>query len=265
MRWLNIYLPFGILEVQKIFQYNAWFWVGQLRNIIAMMIMTAFWAAIYAGQNDLAGLSLTTTLNYVILARALGNANASSVYWWMAEGISKGQLELEFLRPVDFQMMHLAREFSAWGLGLLLGLPSLLIGIFVFQAKLPTDPMAYLAFLITFFLGGIILFGFELMLGCLGFYTTEMWGLSVLSGGIGMFLSGALIPLEFMPEAVRNIANLTPFAQALYVPISFLSGVRNPDQLGSTVLLQLGLIIVFLTLSRIVFARAARVLTMQGG
>lgn len=264
-RWWRIYAPFGILEWQAVFQYNAWFWVEMLRSVIAMLIATAFWRAVFAQQSTLEGLTLTTTLNYVILARALGASNNSSVYWWIAQGISKGELELQLLRPLDFQLMHLAREFAAWGLNLLRSLPALLIGIAFFGANLPSDPLAYLAFGVTFVLGGMVLFCFEFMLGCLGFYITELWGLSVLRNGIALFFSGALIPLTLLPGALQTVATLTPFAQALYVPISFLSGVRDPSSLGSAVLMQIVSLVILGAVSRYVFFRSVRSLTVQGG
>ncbi len=265
IRFFNRYGSFGVIEVQALFQYNAWFWVELLRSVIAMLIMTAFWRAIYGNQNALAGLALTTTLNYVILARALGEANNSSVYWWFAQGISRGELELQFLRPVDFQLMHLFRDATSWAINLLRALPALIIGLIVFEARLPSDLMVYFAFLITFVLGGVVLYFFEFMLGCAGFYTTELWGLSVLRNGVALFFSGQLIPLDFLPETLRNVAAVTPFAQALHVPISFLSGIRDVSSLGGLVLVQLVSIVILGLLSRWIFARASRVLTVQGG
>ena len=269
-RFWRIYAPFGVLEWQWFFQYNAWFWVSLLRGVIGMVIMTAFWQAIYAssvqsGQVTLEGLNLTTTLNYVILARAIGSANVPSVYFMIVQGIGKGELELELLRPIDFQLMHLSRELAAWGLNFLRSLPALLIGVALFGARLPSDPTAYLAFLVTFILGGVVLYFFEFLLACLAFYTTEAYGLSVLRDGVALFLSGALIPLSFLPDIVATIAGLTPFAQALYVPISFLSGVRDPSSLGSSVVTQLVSIAVLAVISRYVFSKSVRALTVQGG
>ena len=232
-----------------------------------MVIMTAFWQAIYgsaaqAGQSTLEGLNLTTTLNYVILARVIGNANVPSVYWMIVQGIGKGELELELLRPIDFQIMHLSRELAAWGLTLLRSLPALLIGIALFEARLPSDPLAYFVFIVTFTLGGVVLYFFEFLLTCLAFYTAEAYGLSMLRDGVALFLSGALIPLSFLPGIVATIAGLTPFAQALYLPISFLSGVRDPTSLGSSVIVQLVSIAILAVIWRYVFSRAVRALTV---
>jgi ABC-2 type transport system permease protein len=265
IRFVSRYAPFGILEWQRVFQYNAWFWVEFLRGIIAMLIMTAFWKAIYAQQPELSGLALSSTLSYVILARALGNANSSTAYWWIADHIAKGELELQFLRPVDFQTAHLWRDACGWGLGLVRSLPALLLGVLVFGARLPSQWEAYAAFLLTFFLGGVALFFFDFALSCLVFYTTHFFGLSVLREGIGLFFSGALIPLDLLPEGFGNVAALTPFAQALYMPISFLSGVRSPDKLLEVVGLQLATIGLLAVFSRWLFAQAVKSLTVQGG
>lgn len=264
-RFWNIYTPVAATVPKQMLQYNVWFWVETFRSVIAMVIFTAFWRAIYGQTASIAGLELTQTLNYVILARALGTANGSSVYWTIAEGIVKGQLELELLRPLDFQLMNYVREFAAWFTKTLWNAPILLIGILGFGARLPSDPLAYLAFLVTFILGGTMLYLFEYTLGCLGFYVTELWGLSVLRDGVALFFSGALIPLDMMPAVLKTIAGTLPFAQALYVPISFLSGIKTHGELPQAVLSQLVGIVVMLVISRFVFFRAVRVLTVQGG
>lgn len=259
------YSAYAMMIPRQWLQYNTWFLVSILRSVIAMLIFTAFWRAIYGQTETLAGLALTQTLNYVILARALGDANASSVFWNIAAGLREGQLEMDLLRPMDFQLMNYVADFSGWFFGLLRSTPVLLIGILAFGAHLPTDPLAYVAFFVTFLLGGTMLYLFEYMLGCLGFYVTELWGLSVLRDGVALFFSGALIPLEMMPEAVRNVAGVLPFAQALYVPISFLSGIRPPTELPQAILAQCIGIVLMLVLSRFLFSRAVRMLTVQGG
>jgi ABC-2 type transport system permease protein len=111
----------------------------------------------------------------------------------------------------------------------------------------------------------VLLFMLDYALGCITFYTTEVWGLGILRDGVALFLSGALIPLEFLPEGIRAIANFSPWAQALYVPISFLSGIRNPNTLPQAMLGQVFGIVILCLISRWIFSRAVRVLTVQGG
>ena len=68
-----------------------------------------------------------------------------------------------------------------------------------------------------------------------------------------------------MPEWLRAIAAVLPFSQAVYLPVSVLSGLTHLNELPRVWLLQLGYLAVLLPLSRLVFRRAVRVVTVQGG
>ena len=80
-----------------------------------------------------------------------------------------------------------------------------------------------------------------------------------------LFFSGMLLPLAIMPEWLRTIATLLPFSQAVYLPVSVLSGLTPLGELPRIWLLQLTYLAVLLPLSRLVFRRAVRVVTVQGG
>ena len=64
---------------------------------------------------------------------------------------------------------------------------------------------------------------------------------------------------------LRTIAAVLPFSQAVYLPVSVLSGLTPLVELPRIWLLQLGYAVVLLVASRLVFRRAVRVVTVQGG
>ena len=68
-----------------------------------------------------------------------------------------------------------------------------------------------------------------------------------------------------MPEWLRTIAAALPFSQAVYLPVSVLSGLTPLVELPRIWLLQMGYAAVLLIASRLVFRRAVRVVTVQGG
>ena len=56
--------------VPKVFMaYQTWFWVGLVLNTIAMAILFFFWRAVYGSTESIAGLSLSTTLTYILLCQ----------------------------------------------------------------------------------------------------------------------------------------------------------------------------------------------------
>ena len=83
--------------------------------------------------------------------------------------------------------------------------------------------------------------------------------------GVGSFFSGALVPLAMMPGWLQKIAAAMPFAQAMSVPVSFLSGIASAVDAPRLWLTQLIWLVVLLFLSRVVFNIAIRKVTVQGG
>ena len=67
------------------------------------------------------------------------------------------------------------------------------------------------------------------------------------------------------PDWLRTIASVLPFSQALYLPVSILAGINPVSAMPRIWLIQLGYLVVFLVASRLVFGRALRVVTVQGG
>jgi ABC-2 type transport system permease protein len=100
---------------------------------------------------------------------------------------------------------------------------------------------------------------------CLTFYTTEVWGLGVLIGGLSLFLSGGLVPLAMMPDWLRQVVLAIPFSQALAVPINILTGITPLNEVPRVWLSQLLWVIGLWFASNIIFRISVRKVTVQGG
>jgi ABC-2 type transport system permease protein len=245
--------------------YSIWVWMGLFVQVVAMIIMVAFWRAVFNNTDSVGGLDLETTINYLVLAMVFQAAHHTSVIYDIGELMRDGRIGIVLLRPVDMQITYYLSSVVELGFRTLLNLPLALFAWLVYGLSLPSDPVIWLAFLVSLLLGHAIMFCFDWLIGCVGFYSTEIWGLSVLRYGFAMFFSGALIPLDMMPDWLRSIAIALPFAQALYLPVSILSGITPVGDMPRIWLLQLGYLTLMLLASRLVFARSVRVVTVQGG
>jgi ABC-2 type transport system permease protein len=156
-------------------------------------------------------------------------------------------------------------SFANLATGMVWQIPMALVATLVFGLTWPADPRVWGVFLVSAFLGRTVLFFFDWLLACLTFYLTEVWGLSVLVLGVSMFMSGALVPVVMMPVWLQSIVRLLPFAQALYVPLSLLSGIAPVSSAPHLWLVQLAWVIGLGITSRLVFRVAVRKVTVQGG
>ncbi len=264
-RQINIYSAFAAMVPKEFLAFSVWVWMHFFVQIIRLVIFVAFWTAVYANTDTVAGLDLQQTLNYIILAQLFFPAVSDSSIYYFGDLLTRGQMGIELLRPVDFQVATYTRTMAFILLALIIQIPLAIIGWFLFHFQLPSDIRVWIAFFITLILGTGLLFFFDWILSCIAFYSTEIWGLSVLRFGIATFFSGSLIPLDMMPDWLQNLSTALPFAQALYVPVSLLSGITPLSNMPRIWLSQIVYLIILAFLSRLVFRVSIRKITIQGG
>lgn len=264
-RGVSIYSAVAAIAAKARLAYNMWVWADFAMSLIFMFIFVYFWRAVYAGTASLGGLALSQTITYILLARILSPLIETRTIFFFGSLLRHGQVAVELTRPLDFQMRMMSESFAEMLTFLVQRLPLFVIALLFFELQLPTDPLLWLAFTVSLLLGQLVLFLFDWMFACLAFYVTETWGLSVVRVGAGLFFSGALVPLVMMPEWLQHIAAAMPFAQALAVPISFLSGIFTWTNAPQIWLTQIIWLLVLFVLSRITFSIAIRQVTVQGG
>ena len=264
-RHLSVYASiFGMIP--KLFMaYQIWFWVGLVLNVISMAILVFFWRAIYADTSTISGLGQSQTITYILLAFIFMPLTNNDLVWEFGSNLREGMMIHHLLRPINFQGMNYAQALGALVMNLVLNTPVLLVAILAFGLRLPSDPLTWLAFLVSALLGFTVMFFFNWFLACFTFYTTEIWGLGVLIQGMTIFLSGSLVPLVMMPEWMRAVVLSVPFAQALAVPVGLLSGITPLGDAPRIWLIQILWIIGMWIASTLFFRVAIRKITVQGG
>jgi ABC-2 type transport system permease protein len=247
--------------------YSIWVWMQWIVQIIALVILVSFWSAVYGGgTQSVGGLNQDQTLNYIILAQIfLPVVHAPQTIGYLGMLMREGQIGIEFLRPVDFQLANYIRNLGEVGVGLFVQVPLVVIGWLIYHFQLPTDPVTWLVFIISMLLGNAVVFFFDWILACLAFYSTEVWGIMVLRFSLATFFSGSLIPMDIMPDWLQNIMAALPFSYSLYLPVSIISGITPISEVPRIWLFLLGYLIVMILISRVVFRVSSRKVTVQGG
>jgi ABC-2 type transport system permease protein len=261
----TIYAAIAATAAKARLAYNLWVWADFFVTIGTMIIFVYFWRAVYAGTQTLGGLALSQTLTYILLARLLAPIVETRMIFSFGFMIRQGQVAVELTRPLDFQFRYLVETFAELAVFLVQRIPIFLIAWLVMGMQLPADPGLWLAFFISLSFGQLIIFLFDWSFACLAFYVTDTWGLSVVRVGAGAFFSGALVPLAMMPAWLQKVAAAMPFAQAMSVPVSFLSGIAGLADAPRLWLIQLAWLAGLLLVSRLIFKVAVGKVTVQGG
>ncbi|MBC5795136.1 ABC-2 family transporter protein [Sphaerospermopsis sp. LEGE 00249] len=188
------------------------------------IILMGVWIKAAAGGNfSLNSLDFARYFFAVFLARQL------TVVWVIYEfekEVVEGKLSPRLLQPIDPVFHHLAGHISERFARL--PFVFLLIGFFFIlypQAFwIPTLPNLLL-FILAALLAFALRFLIQYTLAMLAFWTERATALENFWLLFFLFLSGMIAPLEVFPEAVRNIAMMTPFPYLINFPASILVGL----------------------------------------
>jgi ABC-2 type transport system permease protein len=264
-RNFSIYGAIAAMAAKTRLAYNLWVWADFVMTTVSMIVFVYFWRAVYASVPTLGGLALSQTITYILLARLLSPLVESRTIFFFGMMIRQGQVAVELTRPLDLQARIMAETLAELLVFLVQRLPLFLVAWLFFGMNLPANPAVWVAFFISLVLGQGVIFLFDWLFACLAFYVTETWGLSVVRVGAGSFFSGALVPLVMMPGWLQNIAAAMPFAQAMSVPVSLLSGISSLADAPRLWAIQIAWLLGLFVLSRFVFGVAVQKVTVQGG
>lgn len=246
--------------------YRSGFIFTVLNNLAYMTIAFYLWQSIYQDKEILKGLTFNQTFLYISVASSLFVLLKTWTDWEIAYQITEGSIIMTLIKPINYQwyMMSQSTGFSVMNL-ISVTIPSILFLIFVF--KIPINAgLGFLFFPISLIFSFILNTSLDYITGLTSFYTESIWGISSTKEIIIMFLSGAIIPLQFFPEALQNILKFLPFQALFHIPLMMLV---EPEQEFGSYLGMIGLqafwAISILFLGRLFYKRASKVLRVSGG
>jgi ABC-2 type transport system permease protein len=133
-----------------------------------------------------------------------------------------------------------------------------------FKGLLP-DPSTFLVYLATLVLGFLIGFFFEACIGMIGFWFLEVTSLLWVITTLTYFVSGQMMPLNFLPPFWAGVLEWLPFQYLAYFPaVVFLDKVNGP-KLIKGLLIACAWVIVLALLTRWLYARGLRRYSAFGG
>jgi ABC-2 type transport system permease protein len=186
--------------------------------------------------------------------------------WIIHYEIREGMIAVYLTKPMDFQLYALAANFGSLLMGLsAVTIPTALILAFVFKIRVAFGVGLFL-FPISLLLAFLISFSIDYFVGIMGFYSESVWGLSITKEIIVTVFSGALIPLQFFPEAIREILFWLPFQAIYHTPIMMITKPNlGLDVFLPMMLVQLAWAILLFLFARLFYNQAIKVLRIAGG
>ena len=183
--------------------------------------------------------------------------------------IQNGNVAYELCRPVSLYPMWYARtaasRVSAGGLRC--G-PTLLVALLI-PAPLglmpPPSLSTFLWFLLSLALAVGVVAAMTMIVLMITFHTISPRGVRLIAIGVTDFFAGAIIPLPFFPQGIRQVMELLPFSAIQNVPLRIYTGDICGPELGYHMLLQVFWLAALIALGKLLEWKELKNVVIQGG
>jgi len=248
--------------------YRFDFWLRILGNFVWVFSAYWLWRVLYTQRPGAFGVSLSQMVTYAGISAVMFIVMrpSTAVGYLIASKVKSGEIVMDILKPLDFQLHTLARSLGeVLFISFTMGMPTLLIGMLFMDVMLPPSLGYALLFLLSLSLGVGVSFSLNYLLGLLAVFTIDIRNISWAYSAVVRFFSGSDLPLWLLPLVLGQIAAVLPFRCIFSIPLMIYIGRLSAAEIGAALALQVGWLAALALVGRLVWGLAYRRLTVQGG
>jgi len=243
-----------------------------LTSAFRIIVQYFVWASLFGAtagglsSGTIRGMTFSQTFIYVSLAAAIGVLTRTWIDWDMNGQIRSGDIIMFLFKPVDYMKFMFSNSTGAMvGNFITITIPSLLVVFLFFHVSIPVG-LNVVFFAVALAGSCVLSFLFDFFIGTTCFWTLSVWGISAAKDLFIAFLSGALIPLRFYPDAISALVVWLPFPYMYSLPLTILTA-NSPAPLDwlRGIAIQFVWIAFMLVIVRKYFRFSLRKLTVNGG
>jgi ABC-2 type transport system permease protein len=235
-------------------------------GIMAILIYQAFYVA--GGKSQ--SISFSQLVTYIWLQQAF--LALIMLYDWdyeLFDMIISGSISYELCRPCNLYGLWYVKLLSKRLASASLRFSPIIIAAFLFpkpyRITLPKSPLAFILFLVTMFLGLLLLVSILTLIYISIFKTMSPVGSMSLIGIIGEFFSGSTIPIPLMPEWLQRVCYILPFRWTADLPLRVYSGNIGTSEAILSICVQFIWITILAGAGYLIMQRVTRHIVVQGG
>ena len=267
---MNKYLAFFRLRFSMGLQYRAAALAGMATQFFWGTMEILMFRAFYRADPGAFPMTLEAVCAYVWLQQAfLTLFNAWMLENEILDSIINGNIAYELCRPINIYNMWFSRNMAnRFSRAVLRCMPILLLAIVLpapYGLMPPASPLAFFLFFFSLLLGVGVTVAFCMLIYMTCFFTISPVGLRMVTVSMVEFFSGAIIPLPFLPDGIRDVFELLPFASMQNVPLRIYSGNIQGNDMFKALFLQVFWLCALIFTGKCLDALAMKKITVQGG
>ena len=270
-RFLRTYKPFTRAGMQEMIAYRANFICFLIGEIMSAFIMYFVWKAVFLSSDSdtFMGFTMEDMVVYLFITFLTGYLTYSDGAFAVGEEIVDGSIAMRMIKPCSFEMCFLFQELGSRIISVSMIFVPLVAGVEIYRyavcGAVRFQPVFFLLYIVSLLIAYMISFYFNVCYGFMAFFFKNLWGTTLIKETVVGFLSGAIIPLAFLPAGLSAVLNFLPFASLSYTPVMIYMGMYSYGEIAWRIGLQLFWLLVMYGVSKLVWRGAVRHLAVQGG
>ncbi len=259
------YAALAAMQARTSLIYRLDYLVGLIGMLLQVLLLRVVWTAVYDHRPAVNGVTLATMIAYATLASVQYWVFNPWVFSLIPDRVREGRIGSDLSRPVGFLGQVVAGQLGRTAAMLPFALVALPVAILFGGAQAPPGWAAAVSYAVSLVLAYAVTTLLSVIFGLVTFWTMEVGGVFIIYRMVAQFLSGTLVPLWFMPGALRTVAQVLPFQAIAYTPTAIYLGRLTGAQVPAQLLVQLAWVGVLYLLARLVWARAEHRVVVLGG
>lgn len=256
-------------EFKRKLSYKWSFWLSTISKVLNVLMYCFLWQGIFRNSSSsvIKGFTKDSMICYVITSFLVSSLISGSVTKQIADDVREGNIAMSLCKPISYRVNLILMSFGdflykfvTWGI------VTLVIVVFYEQGCGIGRGMEYFTVFTLFVISSFILRAlFDFCFGMIAVKTTYSFGLMLIKDAFLAFISGQMIPYDFMPDILREIFNMLPFGGMVYTPSMLLLGRFSTGQIIKLVIMQFLWIILMYILSGFFWKKTVKQVTVLGG
>lgn len=264
------YWSFFKMRLMACLQYRAAALAGMSTQFVWGAMEILLYRAFWLEQPERFPMGMEALSSYIWLQQAF--LTLFALWNWdfdILRSVKEGTVAYELLRPAGLYGMWLAKTTGTrLARASLRMVPVIAVSVLIpapYGLRLNVSPAVFGLFLLSTLLMVLVVCAYSLLVCALTFYVTDPNGLMVVSVAAADLLGGAIVPLPFLPDGLRQIAALSPFGSMQNVPLRIFSGDIPLTDIPGVMGLQLFWTIVLISAGYLLTQNGLRRAVILGG
>ena len=263
---LRLYWAFARVGFVNTLAFRLRYYTGIVTYFIYVSVYYFIWKAIYEHSTAIEGFDFGHLLTYIGVGWIIRSFYFNNIDQELAYLVIEGRLAMDLIKPVNIQLMYMARAAgeSIFRLALLT-VPTAVVLFWVYPLRLPASAARAGVFLVSVVMSFLIVAAINFAVGTFALRLQSILGLMRAKFFLLELFSGLLLPMTFFPQSMQKVLALLPFEYISYVPMLIYLGKLDAVGIARAIGIQILWIAILLAIGDGLWRWSSKKVIIQGG